>query len=173
MNKKFKFRNRKNGEIRVPEVRLIDETGKQLGIFPTWKALNIAKEKSFDLVEVAPGVRPPVCRIMDFGKFLYSQQKEERKTKAKKILVKKIQIKSRTGEHDLEFKVRQIEKFIKKGFRVETSIFLRGREKAHLDLAKEKLEEFIARTKDFAAQEEEIKKTPSGFSTILIPKKDA
>ncbi len=173
MKPKKKFRPRKNEQIRVPEVRFIDEKGKQLGIFPLWKALKLAKEKELDLVEVAPNAKPPVCRLLDYGKFLYNQQKEEQKSRSKKILVKQIRISPRTGSHDLEFKARQIEKFIKKGYRVEVEIFLKGREKAHQDLARKKFEDFIALTKDFAEKEEEIKKVPQGFITVLISKKDA
>ena len=172
MKKQYLRRPRKNEQIRIPEVRLIDENGKQLGIFPTWKALKLAEERGFDLIEVAPQIKPPVCRLLDYGKFMYQKQKEEQKSKAKRIEVKEISISPRIGAHDIEFKIRQIEKFIKKGDRVNVEIFLKGREKAHRDLARRKLEEFIVLTKDFAEQEEEIKKIPSGFMTILIPKKD-
>lgn len=173
MKLKKKFKPRKNEQVRVREVRLIDEKREQLGIFPVWKALQIAKEKDLDLVEVSPNAKPPVCRLLDYGKFLYSQQKEEHKSRGKKILVKQVRISPRIGPHDIEFKTKQIEKFVKKGHRVEVEIFLRGREKAHMDLARKKLEDFIALTKDFAEKEEEIKKAPRGFMTVLIPKKDA
>lgn len=148
---------------------MIDEKGNQLGIMPPSQALEMAKSQFLDLVEIAPLAQPPVCRIMDFGKFQYQQSKQDRlsKAKQKKIDIKGIRIGLKTDDHDLEFKKNQIEKFLKKGSKVKIEIFLRGREKAHQDLARKNLENFI---KSIAAQyktEQEIKRFPGGFNTII------
>jgi translation initiation factor IF-3 len=148
---------------------VIDEEGNQLGMLPPVQALEMAKNQFLDLVEIAPLAQPPVCRIMDFGKFQYQQSKLDRlsKAKQKKVDIKGIRIGLKTDDHDLEFKKNQIEKFLKKGNKVKVEIFLRGREKAHQDLARKNLENFI---KSIGAQykiEQEIKRFPSGFNAIL------
>jgi translation initiation factor IF-3 len=150
-------------------VRVIDEEGNQLGIMPPAKALEMAKNQFLDLVEIAPLSQPPVCRIMDFGKFQYQQSKQDRlsKAKQKKVDIKGIRIGLKTDDHDLEFKKNQIEKFLKKGHKVKIEIFLRGREKAHQDLARKNLEDFVKSVNAQYKMEQEIKRFPSGFNVIL------
>jgi len=162
---------RTNERIRAWKVFVIDESGKTLGEMDPLEAIQIAREKELDLVEVSPKANPPVCRIMDFGKFQYQQGKQERlsKAKSKKIEVKGIRIGIRTDEHDLDFKNNQADKFLRKGNKVKIEIILKGREKAHRDLARKTLEEFIKKIKIPYKKEEEIKRIPEGFNVIIAP----
>lgn len=155
----------------MPEIRVIDEQGNQLGIMSPAEALLRAREQELDLVEVAPLAKPPVCKIMDYGKYQYQQSKQERlsKAKQKKIEVKGIRIGIRTDEHDLEFKKNQAEKFLKKGDKVKIEIRLKGREKAHQDLARKNLTEFVKRIAVPYKMEQEIKRFPGGFNLIITP----
>lgn len=150
---------------------MIDENGDNLGEMSNWEALELAKSHGLDLVEVSPKVRPPVCRIMDFGKYQYQKAKEEKsaKTKQKKVDIKGIRIGIRTDEHDLNFKKNQAEKFLSRGNKVKIEITLRGREKAHQDLARNSLREFISRIETPYRIEEEIKRFPGGFNTVIAP----
>ncbi len=134
----------------------------------TAEALRIAHERGLDLIEIAPTVLPPVCKIMDSGKFKYEQEKKERgqKTKQKKVELKAIRIGFTTGTHDLEFKARQAEKFLNEGNRVKVDMILRGREKSHRDFAVKKLEELFSYIPN-ADFDMEPKKTPQGFMAIL------
>lgn len=152
-------------------MRVIDENGAQLGVMPPFEASQIARERGLDLVEVAPLANPPVCRIMDYGKFQYQQSKQERTSKAKqkKVDMKGIRIGVRTDEHDLEFKKNQAEKFLTKGDKVKIEIQLRGREKAHADLARQNLAEFIKSISFPYKTEQEIKRFPGGFNSIITP----
>lgn len=135
------------------------------------EALIIAQQQELDLVEIAPTAKPPVCKIMDYGKFQYQQSKIERvnKSKQKKIDTKGIRIGFRTDVHDLEVKKNMTEKFLQKGQKVKIEIFLRGREKAHQDLARTNLENFIKTISVPFKTEQEVKRYPSGFNTIIAP----
>ncbi|MCX6764060.1 MAG: translation initiation factor IF-3 [Candidatus Moranbacteria bacterium] len=164
-------RDRVNEQIRAFQIRLIDESGKQLGVMAPMEALQIAREQELDLVEVAPNAQPPVCRIIDYGKYQYQQSKQERtsKSKQKKVDLKGIRIGLKTDDHDLDFKKNQAEKFLSKGNKVKIEILLRGREKAHQDLARQNLAEFIQLIKFPHISEQEIKRFPGGFNTIIVP----
>lgn len=135
------------------------------------EAINIAKERMLDLVEIAPTAHPPVCKIMDFGKYQYQKSREERqnKSKQKKSDVKGIRISVRTDEHDLAFKKEQAEKFLKKGDKVKIEIMLKGREKAYQDLARKSLSEFVFSISVPYKREQEIKKFPRGFNILIAP----
>lgn len=148
---------------------MIDEKGQNLGIIPTEQALRLAEERNLDLVEVSPQTRPPVCRIIDFGKYQYQQTKKQREQRAKqkKTGLKGIRIGLRTGQHDLEMKAKQADKFLEKGHKVRLEIILRGREKAHQDLAKEKLENFRKLITTENIIEQEPKKYPRGLSMVI------
>ena len=161
-------RERVNEQIRVPEVRVIDETGANLGLLNTQTALQMAKDKGLDLVEVTENVQPPICKIIDYGKYKYIQEKKEKKQQSsqKKSETKGIRIGLATSSHDLEIRIKQIEKFFKEGHKVRLEMKLRGREKAHFDLAKEKLESFI-KTIPGAKQEDTIKRSPQGLSVNI------
>lgn len=138
---------------------------------PPYEALQIARSKELDLVEISPNANPPVCKIMDHGKYQYQKSKEERmqKSKQKKFDIKSIRIGVRTDEHDLEFKKNQTEKFLKKGNRVKMEIILRGREKAHQDLARHSLEDFLKSISLPFKTEQPIKRFPGGFNVIITP----
>jgi translation initiation factor IF-3 len=135
------------------------------------EAIQIAREKELDLVEIAPIAKPPVCKIMDYGKYQYQQSKQERlnKAKQKKVEIKGIRIGIRTDTHDLDFKKNQAEKFLKKGDKVKAEIVLRGREKAHQDLARITLSDFLKTISVPYKMEQEIKRFPGGFNTIITP----
>ncbi len=124
-----------------------------------------------DLVEIAPKAVPPVCRIMDHGKYQYQKSREERQNKAKqkKVDIKGIRIGVRTDEHDLDFKKNQADKFLKKGHKVKLEIVMRGREKAHQDLARKNLIDFIKTISVPYKLEQEIKRYPGGFNVIIAP----
>lgn len=164
-------KERINEQIRAAQIRVIDDQGNQLGIMDSFSALQIAREHGVDLVEVAPLANPPVCRIMDYGKFQYQQSKQDRlsKAKQKKIEIKGIRIGIRTDEHDLDFKKTQAEKFLKKGDKVKIEIILRGREKARKDLARNNLNLFIKSIAIPHAIEQEIKSFPGGLNVIITP----
>lgn len=134
-------------------------------------ALVIAREHALDLVEVSPKAQPPVCRIMDFGKFQYQKSRQERQNKAKqkKYDIKGVRIGVRTDDHDLNFKKSQTEKFLKKGNKVKVEIILRGREKAHQDLARTNLINFLKAIAVDYKVEQDIKRFPGGFNVIIIP----
>lgn len=131
-----------NAEIRSPEVLLIDDMGAKLGVTPIKAALEMAEERELDLVEVAPMVTPPVCRIMDYGKYRFQQQKRDKdaRKKQKNQSVKEMKMRPKIDVHDYDFKVRAIKSFLTDGHRVKVSVFFRGREMAFLDRGREVLE---------------------------------
>ncbi|PIU78390.1 MAG: translation initiation factor IF-3 [Candidatus Moranbacteria bacterium CG06_land_8_20_14_3_00_43_56] len=160
-----------NEYIRLSPVRLIDENGKQVGVVPTDEALQMAQERELDLVEIVPNARPPVVKIIDFGKYQYQKAKEEQhqKAKQKKTEVKGIRLGLRTDEHDIEVRRKRAEKFLSGGNKVKIEIRLRGREKAHQPLARENLNNFIQSISVPNKVEQETKKFPGGFNVIIIP----
>lgn len=166
-------RIRINEQIRVPEVLVIDETGQKLGVMPTQEALKTAKERNLDLLEIAPTVKPPVCRIMDYGKYLYQQEKlaRQQKSKSKQVEVKSIRLTFGISDHDMDIRANQTEKFLKEGNKVRIDLVLRGREKALKDFSREKMKKFIGKiTTPFQVDQPE-KFLPSGISMIIGPSK--
>lgn len=159
---------RVNNQIRLPELQVIDDEGKQLGIMKTFDAMNLAKEKGLDLVEVGPNVRPPIAKIMDYGKYMYRKERQEKKgPKVKEQERKTVRIGFKTGAHDLEFKAKQIGEFLKEGHIVKIELTLRGREKALAQMGKEKLQNFLKTlTGEFSVQED-IKRSPFGWITTI------
>ena len=135
------------------------------------QALEIARDQELDLVEIAPMAKPPVCKVMDYGKFQYQQSKLESVNKAKqeKVDTKGIRIGVRTDNHDLDFKRKQAEKFLTKGAKVKIDIVLRGREKAHQDLARKNLEDFLKMITAPYKLEQEIKRFPNGYNVVIAP----
>ncbi|HOM97201.1 MAG TPA: translation initiation factor IF-3 [Acetomicrobium sp.] len=133
---------RVNEEIKVSEVLLIDADGTKVGVVPIEQALQIAESRGLDLVEVAPHANPPVCRVMDYGKYKYQQQKrdKEARKKQKTQTIKEIKMRPKIDEHDYNFKVKAIQKFLRDGHRVKVSVFFRGREMSFLDKGREVLE---------------------------------
>lgn len=136
---------RVNEQIEAPQVRVIDDEGNALGILDTEKAVEIAQTKELDLVEVSPKAEPPVCKILDFGQFRYQKEKEVKKQKAqsKEVDIKGIRLTFKIGAHDFDVRVKQASKFLEKGDKVKVELPLRGREKAHRDVATEVAERFI------------------------------
>jgi len=135
-----------NEQIRVPEVRLIDDEGAQVGIVPIAQAQSMAEEKGLDLVEVAPQAKPPVCKIMDYGKYLFQQKKKasEAKKKQKVILVKEVQFRPRIDDHDYNFKRNHVLRFLEDGAKVKAIVRFRGREMAHQELGRAILDRLLA-----------------------------
>ncbi len=134
---------------------MIDETGQQLGIMPPPAALAIAKQKGLDLVEISPTAVPPVCRIMDFGKYQYQEQKRTREAKKHQrvIEVKEIKFRPKVDAHDYDFKKKHIERFLANGDKVKATIFFRGREMAHPEIGRRILERLIGELSDVAVPE--------------------
>jgi translation initiation factor IF-3 len=163
--------HRLNNEIRVREVRLIDETGKQLGIYPTREALHVATERGLDLVEVSPDARPPVCRLMDYGKFMYEQSRKEREARKaqKQIEVKEIQVRPKTAEHDVGFKLDAARKFLQEGNKIRVRVRFRGREITHADLAVELMQRVAADLSDLAAVEQTPRMEGRSMIMLLTP----
>lgn len=174
-NRSFVKQNqdRINEQIRVPRVRVIDEKGSNLGVLDTSEAIRIAKERELDLIEVSAKTEPPICKIVDYGKYRYMQEKKERKQKAhqKGGETKGIRIGFATSQHDLEIRAKQIGKFFKEGHKVLINMKLRGREKAHFDLAKERLESFLNTIPGGIKKEGEIKKSPQGLTITICQAK--
>lgn len=135
---------------------MIADDGSQLGIIPTSEALRLAQEKGLDLVEVAAAADPPVCRIMDYGKFKYQQQKkqQEARKKATVILVKEIKVRPKTDEHDYQTKVKHIRRFLEDGDRCKVAVFFRGREIVHKDRGQAMLDRVVVDTQDIAKLEQ-------------------
>ncbi len=158
-----------NKRIKSEKVRLIDENGEQIGVTEREKALQISKERGLDLVQVTGKVDPPICKIMDYGKYLYRQEKKERKNKSKSVL-KSIRIGFNTSPHDLETKANTIQRFLKKGDKVKIEMRLRGREKALGNIAKDKLTGFVKsiNEKTPVKVERKIKRKPNGLTVIIF-----
>jgi translation initiation factor IF-3 len=157
--------------IRVREVRLIDENGEQLGIMPTPEALRLAQERNLDLVEVAPNAIPPVCRLLDFGKYQYERQKKEREArKSQKVIeVKEIRLRPRTGEHDIDVRVRQTLSFLESGSKVKVAVRFRGREITHPEIARDLLMQFTDKVGDAAVVETQPAMEGNNLFMLLSP----
>jgi len=161
-----------NERIRVREVRVIDEDGTQLGIMPPPQALAIARQKGLDLVEIAATAVPPVCRIMDFGRYQYQEQKRARSAKKhqKIIEVKEIKFRPKVDEHDYQFKKKHIERFLEEGDKVKATIFFRGREMAHPEIGRRILERLVEELADVAVAEAMPRLEGNQMHTILSQK---
>lgn len=148
---------RTNHRIRVRQIRCIDDEGKMLGVIDTADALAIANQKGLDLVEIAPDQRPPVCRIMDFGKFKYEQKKKEQASKKKQhhVQVKEVRVRPKIAEHDIMVKVRKARQFLEEGDKVQINCLFRGREMAHRELGIKVMKEVFEHLKDIARVERE------------------
>jgi len=162
-----------NRQIRVPNVRLIDEDDAQLGEKTIEEALQIASGHGLDLVEVAPKATPPVCKIMDYGKHLYRQNKIEQKHKKmqKQGEMKGIRLSYSIDKHDLETKIRQAEKFLKDRNSVKVTLMFKGREASHADIGREKMKMVIDALKEVAQVEESPRKLGNSMFMVLVPLK--
>lgn len=166
-----KDEHRINERIRVPQVRLIDEQGNQVGVVPTYEALQMARERGLDLMEVSPNAQPPVCKICDYGKFKYEKKKKEQIAKKKQtvIKVKEIQLRPQTEEHDLEYKFKSVRQFLLDGDKAKITIMFRGREITYADQGFKMMKQLQERVKDIAVTEAPPKLEGKKLIMILAP----
>ena len=164
-----------NEEILDKEVRLIGDQGEQLGIMSAQEALKIAVEKELDLVKIAPGSNPPVCKVMDYGKFRFEQAKKEKEAKKNQrvIEIKEIRMSPGIGENDFNTKLKNGQKFLNDGDRVKVSVRFRGREMAHTDIGEQLLKDFAAKCADIATLDKNPKLEGRNMSMFLSPKPQA
>lgn len=167
--------HRINGEIRVPEVRLIGLEGEQLGITKTAEAIRMAEQEDVDLVEIAPNASPPVCRLMDYGKFKYQEQKRQAEAKAKQkvIQVKEVKFRPGTDEGDYQVKLRNLKRFLDEGDKAKVTLRFRGREMAHQELGMRVLERVRDDLLEMAVVEAMPKLEGRQMVMVLAPKKKA
>ncbi|HHW14873.1 MAG TPA: translation initiation factor IF-3 [Firmicutes bacterium] len=161
-----------NDQIRVREVLVIDENGTKLGVLQTRDALRIAEEKALDLVEVSPNSRPPVCKLMDYGRFRYEQAKKEREARKKQRItdLKEVRMTPKIEDHDFAVKTKATEKFLRDGDKVKVVIRFRGREIVHADLAQKLMNEMAQQLTAIAGVEREPKVEGRNMIMILSPK---
>ena len=162
-----------NERIRAREIRVVGDDGEQFGVMSARDALALAAEKELDLVEISPNATPPVCKIMDYGKFKYEKTKKEKenKKKQKNVVIKEIRIKPHIDEHDKETKISQIKKFIEKEYKVKISLRLSGREKLHAESAVKILDDFANSFEETAIVEKKYGKEQVQKFVMLSPKK--
>ena len=141
----IQIRVRINERIRVREIRVIGENGEQIGVVPASEGLKLAKEKNLDLVEVAPTAKPPVCRIMDYSKYKYDQEKKERLARKKQrvIHIKEIRLKPNIEENDYQTKLRHLKRFLKRGDKAKVALMFKGREMAHVDVGRQLMDRLM------------------------------
>jgi translation initiation factor IF-3 len=158
--------------IRASQVRLISGDGTQLGVMATRDAMDVAVKEGLDLVEVAPNADPPVCRIMDYGKFKYeaSKKEQEARKKTKAFQLKEIKLRPHTDEHDLNTKINSLRKFLEKKNRVKLTLMYRGREFAYQEIGIELLLKIAEEVKDLGAIEQEAKKEGRNATMVIVPK---
>ncbi len=161
-----------NGQIRVREIRLVDENGGQRGIIPTLTALKLAEQAGLDLVEVAPQANPPVCKILDYGKYRFEMDKKLRDSRKKQKLqvMKEIRMQPKIDDHDLDFKSKHIKEFLAGGDKVKVTVRFRGRELAHTDLGLDVLNSVLARLEDGFTVEKQPSMEGRFMSMTLSPK---
>lgn len=166
-----KDEHRINERIRVPQVRLIDEKGTQVGIVPTFEALQMARERNLDLMEVSPNAQPPVCKICDYGKFKYEKKKKEQVAKKKQtvIKVKEIQLRPQTEEHDLDYKFKNVRQFLEDGDKAKITIMFRGREITYVDQGFKIMRQLADLVKDIGIVESPPKIEGKKLIMILSP----
>lgn len=158
-----------NHQIRAPEVRLIDENNQQAGVVKLTEALRMARERGLDLVEVSPVAQPPVCRILDYGKLVYQQERQSRqlRTKQKKVEVKGIRLSLKIGQHDSDVRQAQTRRFLDAGNKVKIELILRGRENAHQERAREIIRDFIASLGEGIVVEQQMSKLGNRLTTVI------
>lgn len=161
-----------NRNIRASEVRVIDADGRQAGVLPLRDALRLAEEQGLDLVEVAPNASPPVCRIMNYGKYKYQQNKRTQEARKKQtvIQVKEVKVRPHTEEHDFQFKMRHVKRFLTEGHKVKVSMLFRGREIVHPEFGKEALERIVEENKELMVVEQSPRLEGRSMVMILAPK---
>ncbi|AKJ65665.1 Translation initiation factor IF-3 [Kiritimatiella glycovorans] len=162
-----------NRNIRVPEVRLTGVKGEQIGVVQTRQAQRMADDAGLDLVEIAPTARPPVCRIMDYGKYKYEQDKKRKEAKKSQsqTKVKEVKFHVNVGDHDYETKLRHAREFIEDGNRVKGSLYFRGRENAHRDLGFDVMNRFVEDLSDIGTPEQKPRLMGRQIITLIVPAK--
>ncbi len=163
---------RLNHRIRVPEIRVIDSEGNQLGVMDTREALSIAREQGLDLVEIAPTAQPPVCRILDYGKYKYETAKKtkEAKKKAHTVDVKGIRMRYGTEAHDLEYRVKDTIRFLQEGNKVQVTLIFRGREVSHPEIGRAQLEKLAQLVSEAGSVERPPVLEGKRMTLLLTPK---
>ena len=163
---------RTNHRIRVPEVRVVGAEGEMLGVLATHEALRLAREKELDLVEVNPKAVPPVCKIMDYGKYKYEEKKRENEAKKRQLTteLKEVKLRPKTDDHDLDVKLRHIRRFLEEGDKVKVTCRFRGREITHPETAERQLVHFLENTKDIAVIEQGARMEAKTMTILLAPK---
>jgi translation initiation factor IF-3 len=159
-----------NEQIRISPVRLIGVNGEQLGVVPTAQALEMAREAQLDLVEVAANERPPVCKILDYGKFRYQQSRKGTKTKVHQQKLKEIRVRPKTGEHDVETKINQARKFLEHKDKVLVNVLFRGRELQHIEEGRRIIESILEKLVDVAKVEKAPSMEGKRMTAMLAPK---
>ncbi|HUV93547.1 MAG TPA: translation initiation factor IF-3 [Anaerolineae bacterium] len=160
--------HRLNREIRVKEVRVVDEEGKHLGVHPTGEALRLAEERGVDLVEVAPDADPPVCRLLDYGKFLYERARRDREARKaqKQTEIKEIRFRPKIAEHDVMVKTNRAREFLAEGAKVRMRVRFRGREITHQEIARSLLDRIAEQMSDVAVVEQ--RPAMEGYTMLMI-----
>ncbi|HRP97020.1 MAG TPA: translation initiation factor IF-3 [Rhodocyclaceae bacterium] len=166
-------KQRVNGEINAPEVRLVGDDGEQLGIVSLNTALSVAEEAGLDLVEIAPLAKPPVCKVMDFGKFKYQEQKKahEARLKQKQVQVKEVKLRPGTDENDYQIKLRNLKRFLGEGDKAKVTLRFRGREMAHQEIGMRQLERIKSDLEEIAVVEQMPKMEGRQMIMVIAPKK--
>ncbi len=161
-----------NNRIRVPEVRVVDDDGAMLGVVPTHEALRRAQERGLDLVEVNPKADPPVCKILDFGKYKYDEKKKAKEAKRKQttVEIKEIKLRPKTDDHDLAFKARAARRFLEAGHKVKFTVRFRGREITHPEKAQEQLDWIVKQADDLANIEVRPAMEQRTMTLLMAPK---
>lgn len=164
--------HRINERIRVPRVKLVDENGVMLGEMPTDQARQIARERGYDLVEVAAEARPPVCKLLDYGKYKYEQKKKQKKSKHKQHVqqVKEVRMRPLTDDHDVGVKVRKAREILEHGDKLLVTIFFRGREQAHKEIGRDLMERIKKDLEDVARVEHDVSMQGPRMQMTLLPK---
>ena len=161
---------RVNDQIRISPIRLIGVQGEQLGVVPTSQALDMAREANLDLVEVAAQERPPVCKIMDFGKFRYQQSHKQKKAKTHQQKLKEVRLRPKTGEHDVDTKINQARKFLEHKDKVLVYVLFKGRELQHIDEGRRIITLVLEKLADLAKVEKPIGMEGKRMTAMLAPK---
>jgi translation initiation factor IF-3 len=161
-----------NNTIRATEIRVIGADGEALGVIATSEALALAEQQQLDLVEVSPSAVPPVCRIMDYGKFKYQQSKklQEARKKQVHVEVKEIKLRPKTDDHDLDFKIKHVRRFLEEGNKAKVTLVFRGREITHMDIGRAVIEKFAAALTDIAVVESHPRVDGRQMFMIVAPK---
>jgi len=159
--------------IGAKEVRVIDEEKNALGVLPTSQAIQMARERGLDLVEIAPTAQPPVCKITDYGKFLYEEHKKDHEAKRhqKQIQIKEIKFRPKISVHDYDFKMKHVKRFLGEGDKVKITVMLRGREKQKPELGYQVLDRVLTDVKEMATQDGSARKQDWAVSALLVPTK--